>query len=95
MFRVCDAGNPNRLYQMPSLGESKSFVSTSIRCVRAIALTRQFLVVNLILLCNDISTNPGPVANGQMLFLPKKYQAKSSMLTVFDMSHEFSSKMSR
>ena len=77
--------------------KSKSSVSTSIRCVRAIALTRQFLVVNLILLCNDISTNPGPVANGQicMLFLPKKYQAKSSTLTVFDMSHEFSSKMSR
>ena len=46
--------------------KSKSSVSTSIRCVRAIALTRQFLVVSLILLCNDISANPGPVANGQI-----------------------------
>ena len=46
--------------------KSKSSVSTSIRCVRAIALTRQFLVVNLIVLCNDISTNTGPVANGQI-----------------------------
>lgn len=44
----------------------KSSVSTTIRCLRAIALTRQFFVVNLILLCNDISTNPGPVANGQI-----------------------------
>ena len=73
LFEAKFISGPSYITSSPSVRKSanSSVMATSRKLIITVRLLNLTLAANLLLLSNDVSTNPGPMEMGNLLYSPK------------------------